>query len=415
MNHSFHFNYNYNTRYELETTQDQSQQTHFNYQYDLTGNRTTSNEEGNQSTYTPHTQASCLGAFGRGIRFASSRMDNLNQYQQVNNQTYQYDNNGNLTNDGINTYFYDFENRLITAGSVNFKYDPFGRRIAKTISNTATLYVHDQDNTIETYSCNSSLQNCSISQSFIYSNRIDEPLLLTNHGTQSQDYYYHHDALGNTIALTKTDGTFQETYQYDPYGKPHFFDSDGASIPNSTVNNPYLFTGREWDSETGLYYLRARFYSPELGRFLQRDPINISFLKLLEQKSLTNSVIFKIKLTNGFIYDPQNLHSYLYIQNNPINYKDPLGLTLDEDLLQDLLLSSGMAIVVVGIGVGSSAIVIVGGGIAGVGGILYFYGLARTPAEIDRMVKLVYEQSGAKEHMDEIEKVGKELSCSIRR
>ncbi len=329
-NHNFHFNYNYNTRYELETTLDQSQQTHFNYQYDLTGNRLTSNEEGNASTstYTPN---------------------NLNQYSQVNNQTYQYDNNGNLTNDGSQTYTYDYENRLITAGNTNFKYDAFGRRLAKTTGSESALYVHDQDNILQTYNCNSSLQNCSLDQSFIYSNRIDEPLLYTRYASPDTryDYYYHQDSLGNTIALTKTDGTLKETYQYDPYGKPHFFDSQGQSIPSSSVNNPYLFTGREWDSETNLYYYRARFYSPRTGRFLQRDGFNYVTEKILF-KNYADKISGDFLIRDGIVKNPLRLHPYLYGRNNPLNLLDPFGFDSEDyqtafEMTIRILAAEGMA------------------------------------------------------------------------
>jgi RHS repeat-associated protein len=98
--------------------------------------------------------------------------------------------------------------------------------------------------------------------------------------------------------MTDKDAELIETYQYDPYGKPHFFDAEGTPIPNSQIQNPKLYTGREWDGETSLYYYRARYYSPKLGRFLQRDPI-------------------------GYASD---LNIYRYVRNNPLNFVDPYGL-----------------------------------------------------------------------------------------
>jgi uncharacterized protein RhaS with RHS repeats len=78
-------------------------------------------------------------------------------------------------------------------------------------------------------------------------------------------YYYHFDGLGSVIALSFISGNVVERYTYDVFGEPNRV---------SNVNNPYFFTGRNYDSETGLYYYRARYYSPYIGRFLQSNNAN---------------------------------------------------------------------------------------------------------------------------------------------
>jgi len=233
----------------------------------------------------------------------------LNQYTSVDSTGYEYDDNGNLTDDGTYYYYYDSQNRLTDVNDVSglvahYEYDCLGRRILKTVYGgavTTTKYCYDGDQVIGEY------ENGTLLRKFIYGAGIDEPICMIDVSTDTY-YFYHYDGLGSVVALSNTSGAIVEWYDYDVFGKPTIYTGKGAdglwrtgddtTSSTSAVDNPYFFTGRRLDDETGLYYYRARMYSPEIGRFLQPDPIG---------------------------YD-DGLNMYTYVGNNPLSWTDPFGL-----------------------------------------------------------------------------------------
>jgi RHS repeat-associated protein len=115
-----------------------------------------------------------------------------------------------------------------------------------------------------------------------------------------QGNYYYQDASGSTSHLADSTGHLLEWYRYDLHGTPVFYDSWNTRISGSNYGVRHLFTGQQWYSELGLYDLRNRFYSPDIGRFLQPDPI-------------------------GF-WGGKN--QYRYCRNNPLRWHDPAGLDI---------------------------------------------------------------------------------------
>ena len=110
--------------------------------------------------------------------------------------------------------------------------------------------------------------------------------------------YYYQDASGSTSHLAGSNGHLLEWYRYDLQGTPIFYNAGNTQILSSNYGIRHLFTGQQWYSELGLYDLRNRYYSPDIGRFLQADP-------------------------SGFNGDATNL--YRYCGNNPLKCSDPNG------------------------------------------------------------------------------------------
>jgi len=265
-------NYTYDPVNEL-TLVTQATNTTESYSFDPVGNRLTSlgispysNNTSNELTSTPTT-------------------------------SYSYDYNGNTlsstTGSNTTSYTWDFENRLSSVtlpsagGTVSFKYDPAGRRLQKVFTqgstSTTSNYVYDGKgpNLIEEVD-----NNGNVIARYIYSKAVDEPLAQLRSGTTS---YYEADGLGSVTSLSSTGGALAQTYTFDSFG----------NTTNSTgsLTNRFQYTGREFDSETNLYFYRSRYYDPKAGRFVSED---------------------SIRFDGG-------INFYNYVQGNPTTYRDPSG------------------------------------------------------------------------------------------
>src|SRR4029077_11645533 len=141
-----------------------------------------------------------------------------------------------------------------------YQYDALGRRVQKSASPSGsaatTRYYYDDARIIEEQDGFGAVR-----ATYVYGDYIDEVLTMTRAG---QTYYYHQNALWSPGAVTDSTGMAVERYAYDAYATPAVTTGSGTAVPpnvwgtpHSAIGNPYLFTGRELDEETGLYYYRA--------------------------------------------------------------------------------------------------------------------------------------------------------------
>ena len=238
-----------------------------NYSYDAVGNRTSSHLSASYG-YQP-----------------------FNRLSSTANATYSYDNNGNLVAKtdslGAWTFGYDEENRLTQVSkpsgpTVNYKYDGLGRRIQRTTSAGANeRYVYDGHEVLIDLNA-----DWSVATSYLSNLGIDNHLRQTSSAMGVS--YLLTDHLGSTAALTDAGGNLVEQESYDSFG-----DSGGSA------RTRYGYTGRERDPDTGMLYYRARFYDPQLGRFVGEDPIG---------------------------FNAGQMNFFAYVGNNPTNSVDPSGL-----------------------------------------------------------------------------------------
>ncbi|WP_051979009.1 RHS repeat-associated core domain-containing protein [Edaphobacter aggregans] len=242
-----------------------------NYGYDAAGHRTTA--------------SGSLAATSIPATVNSATYNAANQLTNWNGVSISYDANGNLVSDGIHSYSWNARDQLKSidaGGAATFNYDGFGRRTTKTLTAISTTnFLYDGATPVQEISAG------GLPTANLFTGEMDEYFTRTD-STGSMSYLS--DSLGSTLALADATGVIRTQYTYEPFGAT-------TQIGASTTNS-FAFTGRE-DDTAGLYFYRARYYSPTFGRFISEDPL-------------------------GFGGADVNL--YAYVGSDPIDFVDPLGL-----------------------------------------------------------------------------------------
>ncbi len=238
------------------------------YAYDLAGRRTS--------------VGGSYAATGLPNAISPTAYDAANELTTWGTATPTYDSNGNITSDGTNSYVWNARNQLasMNSGGASFQYDPFGRRVAKTIISTTTNYLYDGANPVQELAGTTPTAN-------LLTGGVDEYFTRTD---SSGTANFLMDALGSTLALTDGSGSTLASYTYEPFGNTA---TSGSSA------STYEYTGRENDGD-GLYFLRARYYNPTLQRFLSEDPIGLG----------------------------GGINFYRYGMDQPTDFTDPAGLNV---------------------------------------------------------------------------------------
>jgi RHS repeat-associated protein len=226
-----------------------------------------------------------------------------NRLTLLDGQPVAHDLNGNLKAIGTNTTFnYDLEDRLVQSSVTNAlgasAYDGLGHRLSRTVNGQSARFVLDRAGALTQVLLETETNGSPIAF-YVYGLGLAQRI--TPDGAVAT---YHFDTQGSVVALTDSAGNVTDAYAYDSFGVPA--NTQGASP------QPFRYLGRYGiiQDSNGLCYARARHFSPELGRFLTKDPLS------------------------GNDSDSQSINRYIYALNNPLRFVDPSGLSAREGRYQ---------------------------------------------------------------------------------
>ena len=218
-------------------------------------------------------------------------------------------------------YTWDEENRLTGTSDPSYTtvytYDHEGERTVKYSDLGETLYFDSM--WLEADTEGTGRLRCT-KNIYIGETRIASKLNYKGEGTDYEDihtYYYHTDHLSSSNVVTDADGEVYEHMEYTPYGEKWILDQNDNSKYDMI---PYRFTAKEYDEETGLYYMSARYQNPEAGRWVSSDPAGFQLIKAMEQD---RDGTYKLRSQFSII---ESMNPYSYCENNPVRYTDPTGM-----------------------------------------------------------------------------------------
>ena len=314
----------------------------FGYGYNPRGQRTSSTEVTGRDAAYGYDDASRLtsetitgdpsgpsgnGALTYAIDAAGNRSSRASALAALPPQSFSYDANDELTNDGYDlngnttssgghTYGYDFENRLVAkdAGVVTLVYDGDGNRVAKTVGAVTTKYLVDELNPTGYLQVMDEVSGGAVQVRYTFGNVLVSQTRSPSGAPATS--FYGYDAHGNIAFLTDASGAETDTYNYDAWGN-----LVGGS---GTTPNKRLYAGEELDPDIGLINLRARYYKAATGRFLTIDPMS------------------------GNIVQPATLNRYLFAYADPTGLSDPTGRAAAVEAGDLLFAGAGVALIVLG-------------------------------------------------------------------
>jgi RHS repeat-associated protein len=274
------------------------------YQYDLLSRLLGADDvPGSNLTATP-TRAYDYTYDGTGNRLSQSLSLNgaaptvtsytYNAANQITSGSLTYDNNGNLTSDGTNTYVWDRANRLLSMGGASYAYDAMSNRVKQTVGANVTQYLLDLQPGLSVVLAETQGANTT--------RYVQGPMGIHAHKDSANNWEWMiQDGLGSVRGVVDNSVAVLESRLYELYGVP--FGATGTS------QTSYGFTGEPTDS-SGLLHLRARYYAPNLGVFLSLDPFE------------------------GITQRPMSLNGYSWVEGNTPNKLDPSGETCSESYTQ---------------------------------------------------------------------------------
>ena len=221
------------------------------------------------------------------------------------------DDTGETDSTYMRLYSWDEENRLTGTSDRNYttsySYDHEGERTVKYSNLGETLYFDSMWLEADTDGTSKLRQTKNI---YIGETRIASKLNYEDgdiNYEETHTFYYHTDHLSSSNVITDYQGDVYEHMEYTPYGEKWILDQNDSSKYDMI---PYRFTGKEWDEETGLYYMSARYQNPETSRWVSSDPAGWELINPMENST---------SLLSG-------INWYSYCENNPLKYSDPSGL-----------------------------------------------------------------------------------------